>query len=80
MVTKVVYLERQDLPRPAHRRAAVSTSELPATTNLLETSYQMGRPVAILRLGGRTLTSEERDVLMAPPVPLQVTQATRQAP
>lgn len=79
MVTKVVYLERQDLPRPAHRRAAVSLSELPPTVNLLESATTMGRPVAILRLGGRTLTSQEWGALAAP-VPLEVTQATRQAP
>lgn len=78
MVTKVVYLERQDLPRPAHRRAAVSLAELPSSSNLLESATHMGRPVAILRIGGRTLTSEERGALAAP-VPLEVTQATRQA-
>jgi hypothetical protein len=79
MVTKVVYLERQDLPRPPHRRAAVNTSDVPPTVNLLESAYHMGRPVAILRLGGRTLADGERGELSFPPVPLQVTQATRQA-
>jgi hypothetical protein len=79
MVTKVVYLERQDLPRPAYRRAAVSTTELPLSANLLESAYQMGRPVAILRLGGRTLSADEQGALRAPPVPLQMTQAPRQA-
>jgi hypothetical protein len=79
MVTKVVYLERQDLPRPQHRRAAVEISEVPPTVNLLENAHRMGRPVAILRLGGRTLSAGEDGALAAPPVPLQVTQATRLA-
>ncbi|MBL8850704.1 MAG: hypothetical protein JNG89_13575 [Planctomycetaceae bacterium] len=80
MVTKVVYLERQDLPRPPHRRAAVEISEVSPRTNLLESATQMGRPVAILRVGGRTMTAADRDELMAPPVPVEVTQATRQTP
>jgi hypothetical protein len=79
MVTKVVYLERQDLPRPPHQRAAVNISELPPTDNLLQSAGHMGRPVAILRLGGRTLADDERGELSFPPVPLQVTQATRLA-
>jgi len=78
MVTKVVYLERQDLPRPPYRRAAVSLSEVAATANLLESAGSMGRPMAIVRFGGRTLTAEERSAL-SPPVPLQMTQVTRQA-
>jgi hypothetical protein len=79
MVTKVVYLERQDLPRPAYRRSKVSLSEVAPQVNLLESAANMGRPVAILRFGGRTLTPAEQGELPAP-VPLQVTQATRQAP
>jgi len=79
MVTKVVYLERQDLPRPQHRRAAVEINEVSPTVNLLDSGYRMGRPVAILRVGGRTLTDGERGELSAPPIPLQVTQATRLA-
>lgn len=77
MVNKVVYLERQDLPRPPHRRAAVALSEVSPSANLLEAAHHQGRPMAILRIGGRTLTPEERNVLPAP-IPLQVTQATRQ--
>jgi hypothetical protein len=76
MVTKVVYLERQDLPRPPHRRAAVSLSELSPAANLLQAATHQGRPMAILRIGGRTLTPDERTVLPAP-TPLQMTQATR---
>lgn len=79
MVTKVVYLERQDLPRPAHRRAKVSLNEVAPQINLLESANTMGRPVAILRIGGRTLTPAEQSELPAP-VPLQVTQVTRQTP
>jgi hypothetical protein len=79
MVTKVVYLERQDLPRPPHQRAVVNVSEVPPSTNLFQSAGQMGRPVAILRFGGRTLADGERGELSFPPVPLQVTQATRLA-
>lgn len=79
MVTKVVYLERQDLPRPPHRRAAVEISEVPPAANLLKNAYHRGRPVAILRLGGREMSPGEHGGLVAPPVPLQVTQATRVA-
>lgn len=80
MVTKVVYMEKQDLPRPPQRRSAVSLLELPPHANLLESATQMGRPMAILRVGGRTLTEADRELLSAPPVPVQMTQATRQTP
>lgn len=73
MVTKVIYLERQDLPRPPHRRDRVTVTDLAPGANLLHSATQMGRPVAILRLGGRTLDPEERAALSAPPVPLQMT-------
>jgi hypothetical protein len=36
--------------------------------------------MAILRVGGRTLTEADRELLSAPPVPVQMTQATRQTP
>lgn len=75
MVTKVLYIERQDLPRPPHRRADVALSEVSPSANLLEAASHQGRPMAILRIGGRTLTPEERSSLPAP-IPLQVTQAT----
>lgn len=54
MVTKVVYLEQPRLASAIDvERNETLTYDVPANSNLLDTAYQLGRPVAILRLGGR---------------------------
>jgi len=72
MVTKVIYLERQDLPRPNPEGPGVHITSVLPTVNLLESASQMGRPVAILRLGGRTPLSNSPDELVQPFAPVEV--------
>ena len=72
MVTKVVYLERQDLPRPHPHEDAVQVSDLLPSANLLESATLRGRPIAILRLGGRTPVPGAPDDLAHPFAPVEV--------
>ena len=59
LVSKVVYLERPQtaLPRPLDRSARVE--EMKADENLLAEADRMGRPMLLVRLGGRTPTTQE---------------------
>lgn len=54
MVIKVIYLEQPDLAAPFEQQERIHVEELPSSRNLLEAADRLGRPVAILRLGGRT--------------------------
>jgi hypothetical protein len=76
MVTKVIYLERQDLPRAEFGRQPAGPTDLPPHRNLMQAATQLGRPMAILRLGGRIPAADEP----VPAVPLQVTVTTPLAP
>src|SRR5690606_21111889 len=53
MVTKVIYLEQPDLAIPVEQANGIHTEDLPATVNLLKAADLRGRPMAILRIGGR---------------------------
>jgi hypothetical protein len=53
MVTRVIYLEQPQLaqdPDPLHREIPQS---VPATVNALQEADRLGRPMAIIRIGGR---------------------------
>jgi hypothetical protein len=76
MVTKVIYLERQDLPRPGNVQPEPEITDLLPNANLIEDATLRGRPVAILRLGGRTPAPNAPDDLRLPVAPLQVTSPT----
>ena len=52
MVTKVIYLEQPDFADP-EPDLANRVSEFPPAVNLLEAADRLGRPMAILRIGGR---------------------------
>lgn len=80
MVTKVVYMERQDLPRPQAQPAGVPITELPSHVNLLESAWQMGRPVAILRVGGRTPLHNGPDDRLHPAPPVELVPARSATP
>ena len=74
MVTKVIYLEQPRLASAIDvNRGETLTYDVPAHSNLLDTAYQLGRPVAILRLGGR-LPDERNphDPLFTQRAPLQI--------
>lgn len=54
MVTKVIYLEQPQLATPTRQENGKPRVEsLETTVNLLEAADKRGRPIAILRLGGR---------------------------
>ncbi len=53
MVTKVVYLEQPDIAAPIEQGRRIHTENLPVTENLLEAADERGRPMAIIRVGGR---------------------------
>jgi len=82
MVTKVVYLEQPQwavmLPvDPGQTR----NLDLPNSQNLLDAADQLGRPVAILRLGGRTPDPHNPyDDLLGPPPPIRFAPAAATPP
>jgi len=53
LVTKVVYLEQPQLAAPVDLQTALSVLTLPADRNLLAEADRLGRPLVIIRLGGR---------------------------
>ena len=53
MVTKVIYLEEPDLAVPFSHTDRELIEDLPGSVNLLQAADQRGRPMAILRIGGR---------------------------
>lgn len=53
MVTKVIYLERPDLAAPQPQENGPRVTDLRPADNLIETATRLGRPVVILRMGGR---------------------------
>ncbi|HVJ66971.1 MAG TPA: hypothetical protein VM510_03245 [Caulifigura sp.] len=54
MVTKVIYLEQPDLALPQPQENGLLTTDFSASTNLMQVADERGRPVAIVRIGGRT--------------------------
>jgi uncharacterized repeat protein (TIGR01451 family) len=60
MVTKLIYLEHPDRALPSSYPADDPFElDLPPGSKLLEEAWARGRPVLIVRLGGRLLVSEE---------------------
>jgi len=53
LVTKVLYLEQPDTATPVSNAARARVEELDQRINLLEAADVRGRPMAIVRLGGR---------------------------
>ncbi|WP_437204817.1 hypothetical protein [Planctomicrobium sp. SH664] len=53
MVTKVVYLEQPDMAVPAVQGKGIFTEDVSPTANLLQAADFRGRPMAIVRIGGR---------------------------
>jgi len=53
MITKVVYLEQPQLASPIKRDATVPVDIIHPSDNAIAAADRMGRPMAIVRLGGR---------------------------
>ena len=70
MVTKVIYLEQPQLAQPTRQVGGQMHNEsLDTEVNLLEAADQRGRPIAILRIGGRipdTNSSEDEFYATSP--------------
>lgn len=80
MVTKVIYLEQPDIASPFEQEQAIRTEDLPVTANLLKEADERGRPVAILRLGGRIPDPNSSVDEFYSSSPLLIPDLTSQAP
>ena len=73
MVTKVIYLEQPQLASPTRQvNGKMHIESLDTEVNLLEAADQRGRPIAILRIGGRLPdpNSSEDEFYSASPITL----------
>ncbi len=61
LVTKVVYLEQPDIALPMPQENGLLTSDFSASANLMQVADERGRPVAIIRIGGRTPDAQNPD-------------------
>jgi len=53
MVTKVVFLEQPQMAEPRELRDEIAIVSVPTSVNLLAEADRVGRPVLIIRIGGR---------------------------
>lgn len=53
MITKVVYLEQPDLAAPFEQGNTIHVEDLPVSSNLIHAADERGRPMVIIRMGGR---------------------------
>ncbi len=53
LVTKVVYLEQPDLALPEPQQDGLHTTDFSNATHLMKAADERGRPMAIIRIGGR---------------------------
>ena len=59
MVTKVVYLEQPQFALPYELSGDTAVRSLPTSANLIQEADRAGRPLAIIRLGGRLPTPNQ---------------------
>ncbi len=67
LVTKVVYVEQPQLASPFPTEDGMVVETLRPDANLLKAADQRGRPLAIVRLGGRTPDPRHQDPLFYGP-------------
>ena len=73
MITKVVYLEQPDLVQRQHLNGEKRVTDLAPTQNALAEADVLGRPIAIVRMGGRTPDPHQPDwQFWGPGAPIQV--------
>lgn len=53
LVTKVIYLEQPDLAVPESQQGGPRVTNFAPRVNLMQRADELGRPIAIIRLGGR---------------------------
>lgn len=54
LVTKVVYLRHRNAVAATDERTTLPTADIDGGSNVVEAAIERGRPIAVLRLGGRT--------------------------
>jgi uncharacterized repeat protein (TIGR01451 family) len=75
MVTKVVYLEQPQFAVTGDLAPALLNRQMPPDRNLLIEADRLGRPMILVRLGGRTPDEgHPEEGFFMPPAPLQVEQ------
>lgn len=78
LITKIVYLEQPDRAYPDATGESAPTRLLEPIENAFAVADQAGRPMAVVRLGGRVLDPEERDFFGAG-APVRFTARERSA-
>ena len=82
MITKVVYLEQPDLATPQPQADRIPTATLHSRANVLAESDRVGRPLAIVRLGGRVPVNPSADIDFygtgAPAIPMRAATNPKQ--
>ncbi|HEV7999709.1 MAG TPA: DUF11 domain-containing protein [Planctomycetaceae bacterium] len=75
MVTKVVYLEQPQFAVTGDLTAALLNRQMPPDRNLLIEADRLGRPMILVRLGGRTPDEgHPEEGFFMPPAPLNIEQ------
>ena len=73
MVTKVIYLEQPNLAQPQNQPNPMPVLTLPANRNLIAAADRIGRPMLILRLGGRLPDTRQPDpIFFGPGAPIKI--------
>lgn len=74
LVTKIIYLEQPELAIPKSQQGSIHEERVSQSKNLMTEADLRGRPVVILRLGGRIPSPEEMYAdPMRPPAPIELT-------
>jgi hypothetical protein len=73
MVTKVIYLEQPNLAQPREQPNPMPVLTLPANRNLIAEADRIGRPMLILRIGGRLPDARQPDpIFFGPGAPIKL--------
>jgi hypothetical protein len=78
MVIKVVYLENPELASREPQVNGPHITDLAPSANLIETATHLGRPVAILRMGGRIPLSNSPEAWQSAADPIQYSADPRE--
>ena len=79
LVTKVIFLEQPNLAPPREQTSPIPTPDYPSSVNILAEADQVGRPMAILRLGSRVPWAGGADAgFFGPGTPVYIPKANEQ--
>ncbi len=81
LVTKILYIEQPDLALPEPEGDLIREENIPQNRNLMSEADMRGRPVMILRIGGRIPSPQElADPRITPPAPIEQPFAVSEQP